>query len=238
MSTEVATTAITNEIIRELLPRNSNQALVESMTETLNKLIGDEEVEFRDTLRDNILGYADVVKTGRYKVEDYLNAVKFVTWRLAGNTFEKSYMRTFPERYNRLVAEGKTKKEMSSYVSAYSKNKLVVTLSEQALMPSYLLNADIFQRALNAQAKIMRTAQSDMVRMSAADSLMKHLKQPENTKISLDIAVTSNDAMDELRQVTQELRNAQRQAIINNDRSVIDVAHTKILSDQKAIAEG
>lgn len=224
---------VSKEILRTLLPRNSSAEMVQSIGTTLHKLISDEEPEFRDTLRDNILGYADIIKTGRYKIDDYLNAVKFVSWRLAGNTFIEAYKRTFPDRHTRLVDSGKTAKEISSYVAAYSKNKLVVQLTEQALIPSYILNADIFQKAVNNQVAIMEDDEvSPMVRMSAADSLLKHLKQPETSKIALDIRTDSNnDAMLELRQVTQDLRDAQRQAIERRDRSVIDIAHARIMSE-------
>lgn len=224
---------VTGEILQELLPRNSSQEFSANLAESIDRLMRDEDPEFRDTLRDNIIGYAEVVRQGRYKLEDYLNAVKFVSWRLGGNSFEKCYIKAFPDRYDRLVQSGKSRKEISSYVSAYSNNKLVVALLQQSLTPTYILNADVFQKAVNTQVKIMRDAKSDMVRMSAADSLMKHLKQPDTAKIELDIKVADSDAMQELREVTQNLRNAQRAAIQNSEQSVIDVAHTRILTNQR-----
>lgn len=227
-------TEVTGEILREVLPRNSTQEFADNIAQRVQKLLSDEEPEFRDNLRDNIIGYADIVKQGRYKITDYLNAVRFVSWRLADNTFEACYKRTFPDRYQRLLDDGRSKKEISSYVSAYSNNKLVVALLEQSLTPSYILNADVFQKAINTQLQIMQDEDvSHMVRVTAADSLLKHLKQPETAKIELDLKVDNADAMNELREVTRSLREAQRSAIVNNEKSVIDVAHTRILTPKE-----
>lgn len=230
MPVAIESSPVTDEILRTLLPSNSTKALVAETRDTLNKLILNEDAEFRDTLRDNILGYAEVVKSGRYKIDDYLNAVRYVSWRIAGNTKKAAYIKTFPDRYERLVQAGRTNKEISAYVAAYSGNKLVVTIETQALIPTYIANADIFQQAINAQVKIMRSAASDMVRMQAADSLMKHLKQPDTAKVALDIKVTQDtDVMEELRRVTFELRESQKMDIIEGNATAIDVAHKRIV---------
>lgn len=219
---------ISPDVVRDLLPKRSSMELVQSTTENINNLIQGTDPEFRTNFRDNLLGFNSVMQTGKYKVSDYVNAVKFVCHRMGGNSFADAYQKTFPERYDKLIAEGKSPKAISSYVSAYSNNKLVTLLLEQAAVPVHLLNADIFQEAINESAKLMRDAKSELVRQKAADSLMNHLKPPETAKVSLDVTIGQSDVLDELRDVSRELARAQVQAVQDKRQSVLAVAHSKL----------
>lgn len=59
----------------------------------------------------------------------------------------------------------------------------------QASMPSHILNMDVFQEAVNIQAKIMRNEDASFkVRSDAADSLMKHLKAPEAQEVNVKVS--------------------------------------------------
>lgn len=223
---------LTHDMVKELLPKRSSFELVENTTETLNKLLTRDEPEFRNNFRDNLIGYSNVLQSGRYKLTDYVNAVRFVCFRLAGDSFALCYQKTFPERYKRLVREGKDDKAISSYVSAYSSNKLVTVLLEQAAIPVSVLNADIFQEAINVQAVLMRSASSELIRQKAADSLMTHLRPPDTAKISVDVTVSQADALSELREVSRELARAQLHAIEDKTKTVLEIAHTPILKTE------
>lgn len=218
--------------VRDLLPSRSSVEFVQSTTETLNKLISDSDPEFRQNFRDNIIGFSSVFQSGKYKLSDYANAVKFVCHRMSNMTFGEAYRRTFPDRYSKMVQEGKTEKAISSHVSAYSNNKMVIALLEQAAVPVYLANADIFQEAINVQAALMRASGSDLVKQKAADSLMSHLRPPETAKLSVDVTVNQSDVLSELREVSRELAKAQLQAIEERRHTVLDIAHRPITFEQ------
>lgn len=221
------------EAVKDLLPSRSSQELVESTTATLNELISGNDPEFRQNYRDNIIGFSSVFQSGKYKLTDYANAVKFVCHRMSGITLGEAYRRTFPERYSKLVQSGKDEKTISSYVSAYSNNKMVTALLEQAAVPVHLVNADIFQEAINVQAALMRNASSDMVKQKAADSLMNHLRPPEAAKLSVDVTVNQSDVLSELREVSRELARAQLQAIEDRRHTVLEIAHKPITFEQQ-----
>lgn len=218
------------DVIMELMPRRTSKESAVRMQTTINQIIGESEPEFRLNFRDNLIGYTNVMKEGKYKLPDYINAVKFASHRLAGHTFKDCYIKTFPERYERLMEDGV--EDFSSYVSAYTKNKLVVAILEQAMIPVSLLNADIYQKAINIQASIMMDDNvSAMVRTKAADSLLNHLKPAEESKITLDISasVAAADALSELRELTDTLAKQQRKMIIEGTATVSDVSEAVIV---------
>jgi hypothetical protein len=145
-----------------------------------------------------------------------------------GYTNEDSYARALPTRYNDLIARGTTKKDISAYVSAYNKGKLVNLILEQSLVPSWVLNQDIYQRAINVQADLMINASSEKVRTDAANSLLTHLKKPEAQKNSISLDIVENSGMTELKSLLTQVAQQQQKAIQAGEMKTIDVAATKI----------
>jgi hypothetical protein len=133
------------------------------------------------------------------------------------------------------VAQGLQAKDIASYVTAYNKSKLVNLIFEQTLIPSYVLNQDLYQRALNVQADLMVNSGSDKVRCDAANSLLTHLKMPETQKVELEIGVKEDSSISQLRQATLELARAQRLAMEAGQMNAQEVAHTKITIDVDAV---
>jgi hypothetical protein len=151
-----------------------------------------------------------------------------------GCTNIEAYTKTFPDKYQRFVQQGVQAKDIASYVTAYNKSKLVNLIFEQTLIPSYVLNQDLYQRALNVQADLMVNSGSDKVRCDAANSLLTHLKMPETQKVELEIGVKEDSSIAQLRQATLELARAQRLAMEAGSISAQEVAHAKIVIDVDA----
>jgi len=124
-----------------------------------------------------------------------------------------------------------SQKDISSYVHAYNTSKLVMLIYEQTLIPSYILNAPVYQEAINVQADLMRTAKSEKVRQAAADSILNHLKRPEPKKIELDIGVKENGAVAQLQETMRRFAEEQRRSIAEGTFTVIDVAHSDIIPE-------
>ncbi len=182
-------------------------------------------------LRENILSYTSVLADGRYKIGDYINAVKYVSCKLLGSSNIQAFTKTFPDRYQRLIDNQLSGKEISCYVSAYNKNKMVNLILAQTLVPSHVLNADLYQKALNVQVELMMGANSEKVRCDAANSVLTQLKMPETTKIELDIGVKDNSAINDLKATTLELVAQQRKMLIANAMSAKDVAESGLIID-------
>ena len=221
---------VTQEQFERALPKQHRSKLTEEVLKDINNIMGDEVI--RESFRDNLLGYTNVISDGRYKIQDYINAVKYVSYKLLGSSNIEAYAKTFPDRYPRLIDEGASNKDISAYSTAYNKNQLVNKIYEQTLVPTHVLNADIYQKAINVQAHLMLNANSEKVRTDAANSLLNHLKKPE-TKLELDISYKEDKSIQELRDATMALARQQRELIESGTLNAKEVAHSKIIQGER-----
>ena len=219
--------ALTLDMFKQALPDKVKKSVNQELIDSINKALSNPD-EF-EAYRDNLLSYTRVMADGRFKVQEYVNAVRYVSFKLMGATNIEAYTKTFQDKYQRFVAQGVAAKDIASYVTAYNKSKLVNLVFEQTLIPSYVLNQDLYQKALNTQAELMLTAKSEKVRSDAANSLLTHLKQPETSRVELDVTVKEGSAIDSLRKATMELAAAQRLAVQSGATSAQKVAHSKVV---------
>lgn len=218
---------MTLEQFQKALPDKMRKTVNQELVDSINTVLSSPDMY--EAYRDNLLSYMSVLNDGKYKIMDYVNAVKYCSHKLMGSTNLDAFIKTFPDRYNNYVANGTSSKDIASYITAYNKNKLVNSIMEQSLIPSWILNQDMYQAALNVQFGLMNTAVSEKVRSDAANSLLNHLRPPEVQKVSLDIGVKENSTIDVLRQTTLELVSMQRKMIEANAMTVIDVAESRII---------
>ena len=229
MTTEITTKkpAITKEQLINALPDKSFRGRV---TDDIVDLINSEaDSDLRQQFKDNTISYMSVLRVGRIGMAEYVNAVKFVSHRLMGYKVHESWMRTFPERYERLVMQQKTPKEISRHSSAYNKTMAVTKITEQTLVPVHILNMDMHQEAINVQAELMRSARSETVRQKAAECLITQLKAPEVAKVELDVNYSSS-TIDDLKATTKALAQQQMQLIQQGHSNALEVAHSEIVS--------
>ena len=221
---------LTPEQFKDALPAKVKKSVNAELINKINTTLADPEMY--EAYRDNLISYTRVMNEGRFKLTNYIDAVKYVSHKLAGMTNIKAYSLTFPEKIKRFTAQAVESKDIASYVTAYNKSKLVNLILEQSLVPTWVLNQDLFQKALNTQAELMTTANSEKVRSDAANSLLTHLKQPETKKIELDIGIKKDSSIAALRQSTMELVAQQRLAIEAGVSTAEEIAHSGILIEQ------
>lgn len=224
--------ALTIDQFKQALPDKVKKSINQELIDQINTTLSDPEMF--ESYRENLLSYTKVMADGRFKVDSYVQAVKYVSHKLMGCTNIEAYTKTFPDKYARFVAQGVQAKDIASYVTAYNKSKLVNLIFEQTLIPSYVLNQDLYQRALNVQADLMVNSGSDKVRCDAANSLLTHLKMPETQKVELEIGVKEDSSIAQLRQATLELARQQRLALEAGAMNAQEVAHAKIVIDVDA----
>lgn len=186
--------------VQETLPAQHRQNITQEMVDQLNSLSKDpEEARY---IRDNFVTFSQVLQEGRYKVGDYVRAVMYVSHKVMGKTNLDAYRATFPDRYASMKSVGKEAKDIASIVTAYNKGQLVTKIMERAMVPTWILNQDVFQAAINTQYELMMDIDvSPKVRSDAANSLLTHLKKPEianKTELKIDIGL--NDGMAALEQ--------------------------------------
>ena len=223
-------TALTVDQVEKALPANLKNAATQSLTDAINNIVSDPIVA--EQVRNNFISYTSVLKDGKFKTEDYLHAVTYVSYKLMGDTNQDAYFKTFPQRHAALVARGVTSKDISAYVSAYNKGKLVNLILEQTLVPTWVLNADIYQRAINTQADLMINAQSDMVRTQAANSILTHLAKPKEAGPLINLDMRENSGMTELKDLLTNLARKQRDMIQEGAISTKEIAEQKIIEGE------
>lgn len=217
---------ITLEELKEALPVKLRTFATEELADKIDNITKD--AVFADNIRKNFLSYTNVLQDSRCSAEEYLNAVAYVSFKLMGYTNEEAYARTFPQRYASLVAQGKNKKDMSPYIHAFHRTKLVNQILEMAIIPSWILNQDAYQEAINKNVQLMRTARSEKVQQMAADSLLKHLSKPESKEVPMiNIDMRQGSGLDELREAITSLAQKQKE-LIEAGMNTKDIAEQKL----------
>jgi hypothetical protein len=225
---------LTKQQVEMAVPANLKSSVTQEMVDILNGIASEPSVG--EAIRDNFISYTGVLRDGKFKTTDYLFAVTYVSYKLMGRTNKEAYALTFPQRYADLMAKGYSEKDISAFVSAYNKGKLVNLILEQTLVPTWVLNADIYQKAINTQAELMVTSSSDMVRMQAANSILTHLKKPDAAGPLINLDMRESSGMNELKDMLRNIATKQQSAI-ESGVSTADIAAQPLI-EGKVIGRG
>lgn len=220
---------LTIDELKKALPEQFTKSVNKELVNNINNVIADPEVYA--IYRENLLSYNHVLQEGKFKLTNYLDAIRYCSYKFMGHTNISAYSKAFPDKIARFDKEGVAPKDVASYVSAYHKSKLVMLILEQAMIPTWLLNQDMFQKALNVQAELMLTAKSEKVRSDAANSVMTQLKQPETKKIELNVGKTEDKTIQALRETTMSLVAQQRAMLEAGTTDAQSVAHSKLITN-------
>lgn len=218
-------------VLPDKMKKSVNQQLIDQIN---NTLAHPEEFEH---YRNNLISYTSVLKEGKFQIQQYLDAVRFVGFKLMGHTDKDSYIKTFPDKYQKFVADGVAAKDIASYITAYNKGKLVNLILEQTVIPVHVLNMDMYQRALNEQFQLGLTAKSEMVRSQALTSVLTQLRPPETKKHELQISVAEDNSINVMRQAMVDLAAEQRKAIQSGMVNAQQVAHQKLNTIDQQMVE-
>lgn len=228
-------TLLTKKDIVSALPPQFKSSVTDQLVNMINNVTQDQTAA--EQIRNNFVTYAGVMKDGKFKTQDYLNAVQYVTYKHMGYSNKDAYFKTFPNRQAELVARGTSEKDISAYVSAYHRGKLVNLIMEQSLIPVWIVNQDLFQEALNHQAWLMKNATSEKVQCDAANSILTHLQKPKDAVTNINLDLRENSGLTELKNTLTQLAEAQKAAIeagtptkviagsalVREDEDIIDV---------------
>lgn len=217
---------MTEEQFKEALPPAIRRTITPEVMDDINNMLMDPEVKTH--FRENLISYTNVMLEGRFKISNYINAVKYVSFKLLGSSNKDAYIKTFPDKYVQFLADGVSAKDIASYTSAYHKSKLVNLIMAQTLVPFHVLNAPARQQALNTQVELMLGAKSEKVRSDAANSVLTHLKPPEEAVIELDVKEEQGDVIKTLTDTIVQLATDQQESIINGAKTVKSIAESPL----------
>lgn len=202
----------TVEDIKQFLPKGFKGAVTQNCVDMLNNL--DSDPNIAEEIKERFISYSNILNSGRYKLSSYIAAVKFVSLKLIDYTDKDAYIKTFPDRYKDMIARGYTNDDIAKVIHIYRKGQLVVDLMTQVQIPSWVLNQDKVQVAINTLAEICVSSKSDRARVQAADSLLTHLQRPEEAAPALQINTQVNiNGIEDLKNSLSELVVAQKNAL-------------------------
>lgn len=217
---------LTVEIVKKVMPGRLRGAITQELVDKINTISTDPILT--DEIKKNFLGYTGILQDGKYKTEDYLNAVVYVSYKLMGYSNIDSYIKTFPQRYQVLVSKGLPQKDIAAYVTAYNRGKLVNKILEQTLVPTWVLNQDVYQKAINTQAELLNS-KNEKVRFMAADSILTHLAKPEKAGPLVNIEMSQNTGIEDLRETLVKLAEVQQNLIKQGKATTEQIAEQKII---------
>lgn len=202
--------------LQQALPARLKDSLTQSsISSLLNTLNDPAEIE---AMKDNFITYAHVLEGGKYKVDSYVNAIKYVTFKLMGLSNFDAYTRTFPDRYNNYISNGTPLSTIHTYVHSFNTSKLVTQLMEQSVIPTHIMYKDCFHEALFVQMALMKdTNVSDKVRSDAAAHVMNHTRPPDVKKVELDVSVKSDPVLNDLMAGLNSYAESVRSSIVAKD---------------------
>lgn len=218
-------------IIREL-PERMKKSLTEEFLDDMFNI--QEDGLFLDALRENFLTYTNILIAGKYSLEEYSNAIRFITHKLMGYSDVDSYIKTFPERYERIcsaneeLSEKEIRGKVSSYASMFKSSKIVTGILEQTIIPSWILYAPVYNKAIEELVKVVSTARSEIAKVNACGLLLQHTKPPEVKKLQLDIGVQTSNSIEQLKQTVSEFAKMQLEQI-KAGTSVKEIAEKEIV---------
>lgn len=225
---------LTQDEVQRALPANLKSSATPSLVNAINTVTSDPVLA--EHVRENFLTYAHILQEGKWSTEQYLSAVQYVTHKLMGRSNLEAYQLTFPQRYQDLVAKGTTSKDISAYVSAYHKGKLVNAIMEKCLIPVHVLHVDTYHQAIRVQADLMMNAQSEKVRQEAANSILTHLAKPKEQAPNVAIQINNNSELDAMKHMMTQLAQTQLTAI-EGGVTAKDLASQKLIHPEGELIE-
>lgn len=221
---------LSKQELQAAVPEKLKISVTQDLVDKLNNISSDPL--HAENIRENFLTYTRVLQEGKYKIEDYMNAVAYVSYKLMGYSNKDSYFKTFPDRHAALVARGASSKDISAYVAAYNKNKLVNAILEQSLIPIHILNQDAVQKAINTQIEIMSDVTiSPIARTQAANSILTHLVKKETAQVQLNIGTPEMSGLKDLQNAITDLAKQQKK-LIESGTSAKDIAEASIVEGE------
>lgn len=220
------------DMLKKIAPRSVVPHIDQQYADDINNLINDPDTA--EYVRDNMISAQEIARSGKYTFEQYINACKYATWKSMGETNIGAFIKTFPDKYQDWLAQGKSDKEISRYVSGFNKTQCVAEVIKKVSISFYVQNIDIRQKALMVQAELMVSATSEKVRSDAANSVLTHTK-PDDEGKGLEVNINLNEEsgmMHDLKNTMRQLAEQQQAIIAAGGATAQQVAHSRIIEGE------
>ena len=221
------------EQLKRFLPKNKQHLATDAIAELLQNPLDSSNIQ--EFITENFINYTDLLKdSSAFGLKEYINAVRFASHRMLGDTWLECYKKTFPDRYDAHLAEGKSLDALRARADGFSRTKLVQSILSRGYIAPYILNQPLFQQALNTAANIMLDEDiSPIARVQAAKCVLEYTKAPEVQKIQMDIGVKASDELTQLEETMNKFADMVYNGIQSNKISAKEAIESKIIDVQE-----
>ena len=223
---------ITLAELKEVYPIKVSDVVLQNAVDIINNTSKNLDFTMAQYFRESCINHIDIMKESKHRVsfQDYVNACKFVTFKMAGNTDVRAYALTFPDRVRRMEREKISNSHLYQYANIYSKNKTVVEVMTKVMVPKYVMYQDWFDKAVNVQGEIMLSDKAPFkVKSDAANSLMTHLKPPEIKQAEVKINTSGSGAITQLAEALNNLSSKQSDMLRSGRYTLQEIREAEII---------
>lgn len=173
------------EEARSFVPRKFRSQITENFLDQMEQVIGDGEQA--RCVRENFISYSKVLQDcgPNVGILDYLNAVRFITFKIMGYSIEESWRRVFPHKVEKLIKECK-ESHICKYSNIFNKSQIVNKIYSQTIIPSYILHHDMYEETLYTLNDMLNNGElRGMAKVKAAKTILKHTNPSKVTKLKI-----------------------------------------------------
>ena len=201
---------MTLEELKVMMPSKKKKFMNQELVDMINdaETRGDFEGEFEK----KVISYSSILTQGRYKTKDYIAAVEFVTYYLGGDEQAEAYIKAFPSKVKKRVLEGKTPYATGA-PSMYFSGQLVQGILAQAQMSVRMRHYNKIDFAVETLFELATSGTAtDRTRMESADKLLTHLKEPDQSKVEMEVSIKKDEGGIALEKKMLEVATLQKEA--------------------------
>jgi len=218
--------AVTIDSLKAVIPKSLRSNVDQRMVDFVNGVSKD--AQLAESYRNNVLTYISVIKDGRFKLQDYLKAIEYVTYKLMGDTNKEAYIKTFPDRYQRMIDGKYEEKKIHGRISAYNSGYLVSKILERTIIPPSVSYRDAFHQAMMKEIDLMHNARSETVQEKAARTILEMTKPSEEANVTIDMNIKESEDIVEQYNKALDLASMKMLDMIQKGANVKDVANIKL----------
>ncbi len=208
-------TELSLPVVHSQLTKTQRLTVTQDVLDEINKLAEDPLYgeEFLDVYMQHMAVLENAPNGNHTR---YVNAVKYFILVESGESLTNAYIKLFPERIDsrRKANPDNYMRIVNGEASRYNSSHMVNEIRRLATVPVQLIHRHLLHEAILEQAKLMRSAKSEMVRQKAAATIITELKPTEEQQIRVKVDDGSSSVIEELRKATEALAASEHQAVM------------------------
>ncbi len=213
--------SISLDDFKSAVPKTLQGSVTQSLVDSINNIAI--EPDTAKDFREKVLEHCDVLGQGRYKLQDYLHACLFTSYKMMDYSNVDAWAKVFPKRHQSMIAQGKSNKDISATASMYSKGKLVVSVLQRSLTKTSIMYADVFHKAIKKQVALMACGHVQ-TEQKASECLIRELKPTEELESKIELEVKSDSVLEGLTNALDALAKQSREKVIDGTVTSKDLA--------------